>query len=90
MRGRSAPGLFALFLLLIAFVIALPAFGQTTTATIRGKVVNERGNVIGNAEINAVSTTSGFVITVHSRGDGTYTLAGLTPGEYNIIVAAQG
>jgi len=90
MRGRSAPGLSALFLLLIASVIALPIFAQTTTATIRGKVVNQSGNTVSNAEINAVSTSSGFVTTVHSRADGSYTLAGLTPGEYNIIVAAQG
>ncbi len=90
MKGRSAPRLFVLFLLLIASVVALPIFAQTTTATIRGKVVNQSGNTVANAEINAVSTTSGFVITVHSNADGTYTLAGLTPGEYNIIVAAQG
>ncbi len=90
MRGRSAPRLFMLFLLLLAFVVALPLCAQTTTATIRGKVVNQSGNTVGNAEINAVSTSSGFVTTVHSRADGTYSLAGLTPGEYNIVVAAQG
>ena len=43
-----------------------------------------------DAEINAVSTTSGFVRTTKSGGDGSYTLAGLTPGEYNIVVAAPG
>ena len=75
---------------LLAGVFALSAFAQASTATIRGKVTNERGSALGGAEINAVSTSSGFVHTVKSRPDGTYTLAGLTPGLYNIVVAAPG
>ena len=81
-------GLCALMLLLIA----VSAFGQagSTTATIRGKVTNESGAGLANAEINAVDTSSGFVLTVRSRGDGSYTLGGLRPGAYNIVVAAPG
>ena len=56
----------------------------------RGKITNAQGNAVANAEINAVETASGFVHTVHSRPDGTYTLGGLTPGLYNIVVAATG
>src|SRR2546428_1665800 len=77
-------------ILLLALVIPITAFGQATTATIRGKVMNDRGSTIPNAEINAVSTSSGFVKTVHSNADGSYTLAGLTPGEYQIVVASSG
>ena len=77
--------------LLLALVVAGSAFGQSsTTATMRGKITNAQGNSVGNAEINAVETQTGFVHTVHSRPDGSYTLAGLTPGLYNIVVAAQG
>src|SRR6266480_185693 len=77
--------------LLLAFVVAASAFGQSaTTATVRGKITNAQGNAVGNAEINAVETSTGFVHTVHSRSDGTYTLGGLAPGLYNIVVAAQG
>ena len=76
-----------LFTLLIG-VMALSAFGQSSSATIRGKVTNERGSALGGAEINAVSTSSGFVKTVKAAADGTYLLAGLTPGEYNLVVAA--
>src|SRR5204863_9392871 len=76
--------------LLVAFA-AVAAFGQSSTAaTIRGKVTNDQGQPLANAEINAVSTQSGFVKTVHSGPDGAYTLAGLTPGEYNVVVAAPG
>ena len=78
-------------LLLLVLLVAGTALAQSsTTATIRGKVTDSAGSAVGGAEINAVSTTSGFVRTTNSSSDGTYTLAGLTPGEYNIIVAAPG
>ncbi len=76
--------------LLLLLVVAGSAFAQSSTATLRGKITNAQGNGVTNAEINAVETTTGFVHTVNSRPDGTYTLAGLTPGLYNIVVAAPG
>src|SRR5439155_12706897 len=79
-----------LWMLLMMLVIAAGAMAQSTTATIRGKVENERGNSIAKAEINAVSTQSGFVKTVNTGSDGSYQLNGLTPGEYQIVVAATG
>ena len=77
-------------LLFIMSLIALPSLAQISTATIRGKVTNEKGNTISNAEINAVGTQSGFVRTVHSAADGGYVMPGLTPGEYNLVVASAG
>ncbi|HYR28023.1 MAG TPA: TonB-dependent receptor, partial [Thermoanaerobaculia bacterium] len=76
-------------LLLIALLTAA-AQAQSTTATIRGTVRNAEGAAVAGAEINAISTTSGFVHTVTSGPNGTYLLAGLTPGLYNVIVAASG
>jgi carboxypeptidase family protein/TonB-dependent receptor-like protein len=77
--------------LVLALAVAGSAFGQSsTTATLRGKIVNAQGNSVANAEINAVETATGFVHTVNSRADGSYTLGGLTPGLYNIVVAAPG
>ena len=77
-------------ILLLVLAVAGSAFGQSSTATLRGKITNAQGNSVANAEINAVETSTGFVHTVNSRGDGSYTLAGLTPGLYNIVVAAPG
>jgi len=75
----------------VALLLATTVFAQTsTTATIRGKVTNDAGSGVANAEINAVNAGSGFVKTVHSGPDGSYTLAGLSPGTYNIVVAASG
>jgi hypothetical protein len=81
-------GLCTMLLLLLA---APFAFGQgATTATIRGKVTNDSGTAVPNAEVNAVDTQTGFVKTVTSRSDGSYSLEGLRPGTYNIVVAAPG
>lgn len=79
-----------LWMILMLLVIAAGAMAQSSTANIKGKVQNERGSSIANAEINAVSTQSGFVKTVNSGSDGSYQLSGLTPGEYQIVVAAAG
>src|ERR1043165_7426386 len=77
--------------LLFALFLAASALGQSSsTATIRGKVTNEKGSTLGGAEINAVGTNSGFVKTVKAGPDGSFVLPGLTPGEYNIVVAATG
>jgi len=80
----------SLWMLLVLLVIAAGAMAQSSTANIKGKVQNERGSSIANAEINAVSTQSGFVKTVNTGSDGSYQLNGLTPGEYQIVVAATG
>lgn len=87
MNRKHAVIAFAVFSLL---VIALPLAAQSTTATIRGKVTDATGNGVGNAEINAVSVTTGFVNTVTSAPDGAYVLGGLRPGVYNVVVAASG
>lgn len=79
-------------LLLALFVvgITITAHAQSTTATVRGMVRDASGAPIADAEVNAVSPTTGHVHTVRSSASGGYLLAGLTPGLYNIIVAAPG
>jgi outer membrane receptor protein involved in Fe transport len=73
---------------LLAGLVAATAVAQSTTATIRGKVTNDHGGALAGAEVDAVSTSSGFVRTAKAGSDGGFQLAGLTPGEYNIVVAA--
>jgi outer membrane receptor protein involved in Fe transport len=73
---------------LLVMVTAGSALAQTTTATIRGKVTNEKGAALAGAEINAVNADTGFVVTTKSRRDGSYQLGGVTPGQINLVVAA--
>lgn len=82
-------GLFRVFTFLtLVVILTAAAMAQTTTASIRGRVTDEGGAPVGGAEINAVSTTTGFVHTTTSRDDGSFLLAGLTPGNYTIVVSS--
>src|SRR5687767_12571537 len=79
---------FLALVLMTAFATGVVA--QTTTATIRGKVTDQSGATVAGAEVNAVNTNTGFVHTTTSRSDGSFVMPGLTPGDYNIVVAAPG
>ena len=77
-------------LALIIGAIAVAAVAQSTTANVRGKVTDGTGAALGGATVTAVGTASGFIKTGTAGPDGAFQLGGLTPGEYNITVAAQG
>jgi outer membrane receptor protein involved in Fe transport len=80
----------SLLMALIIGAIAVAAVAQTTTANVRGKVTDGGGTALTGATITAVGTASGFIKTGTAGPDGAFQLAGLTPGEYKITVAAQG
>jgi hypothetical protein len=85
MRRRFTP----LCLLILLFALAAsPVLAQTTTASIRGKVHDESGNVFPGAVITATNVATGYTSTTTAAGDGGFLLAGLTPGTYRIEVAA--
>jgi outer membrane receptor protein involved in Fe transport len=75
---------------LLIVLMATPAAAQLTSATIRGKVTNQNGTSLPAAEIDAVNSASGFVKTVTAGPDGSYSMAGIAPGEYNLVIAAPG
>lgn len=80
---------FIWLLVLIACVAITPlAIAQGTTATIRGKVVDEGGNPFPTAEIVATNVGSGFRHTATAGSDGGFLLPGLTPATYRIDVTA--
>lgn len=87
MIRRSSRSLIPVCLLLL-LIAALPLAAQTTTATVKGRVLDASGDPVSGAEVNAVNQATGFVHTVASGPDGSYQLAGLAPGTYNIVVAS--
>ena len=78
---------FAFVLMLIA-AFPLTAFGQSASATLRGTVYDESGNLFPTAEITATNLERGYKQTAVAGGDGKYVLPGLAPGRYRIDVAA--
>lgn len=81
---RLVPASFVVFSCSIAATI--PASGQSTSATIRGVVKDDTGGLPG-ATIVAKETTGGFTFDSTTAGDGSFTLAGLRPGTYDITVS---
>lgn len=79
-------------LILAVFVALLVALGppspaQVTTAALSGKVVDEAGQPLPGALVEAKNLTSGFVFRATSKDDGGFTLANLPPGRYEVTVS---
>src|SRR5882762_8079833 len=69
---------------LLASPLSLNA--QTTTATVRGYVKDQNGGLVADAEVQARQTETGVVRSATSRSDGSYILAALVPGDYELSV----
>jgi hypothetical protein len=67
-----------------------PLAAQLGTATISGSVRDSTGAVIVGASVTAVNTATGFRRPTISNELGQYSLPGLTPGVYDLIVEFQG
>ncbi len=78
----------AAWLLMILCLIVAPLAEAQTTASIRGRVMDEAGNPFPTAEITATAVASGYRFNALADTSGNFLLAGLTPGTYRIDVVA--
>ncbi|HYN41140.1 MAG TPA: carboxypeptidase-like regulatory domain-containing protein, partial [Thermoanaerobaculia bacterium] len=87
---RQTPGLKALLtipavVLVAVTLVALPAFGQTTTGQVRGTVTDSQGPIPG-VTVTAVNTASGAKSSAAVAVNGTYVLV-VPAGRYEVAVA---
>jgi len=75
-------------LLALTMVLLLPSWslGQTTS-TIAGTVQDKQGLTVPGAKVTVKSTQLGIDRTVVTEGDGTYRIAALPPGFYDVTVS---
>ena len=87
---RSLPRHISLALagLLVAALVLPDASAQTSTAVLRGHVIAPQGQM--PTKVVATNTANGFVSQTKVNADGNYTLAGLSPGNYNIVASGNG
>ena len=90
MKDRRNSFTVSRFFLMALVIMAMTsaAIAQTTTATIRGRVLGESGEGVAAADIVATNTASGFTSLAVTQNDGAFSLGGLTPGSYTILVAS--
>lgn len=90
MKDRRNSFTVSRFFLMALVIMAMTsaAVAQTTTATIRGRVLGESGEGVAAADIVATNTASGFTSLAVTQNDGSFNLGGLTPGSYTILVAS--
>jgi Carboxypeptidase regulatory-like domain/TonB-dependent Receptor Plug Domain len=79
--------LFTIAFLMLCFAIV---FGQSTSGTISGSVLDPQGNVIPGATVKIENLGTGAMRDVTSNSSGYYRVTGLAPGRYDVEGAAQG
>jgi hypothetical protein len=66
------------------------AFGQATSGTISGTMLDPQGNVLSGATVKIKNLGTGATREVTSNSSGYYRVTGLSPGRYEVEGAAQG
>lgn len=91
MIDRSKIRVSRLTLGLLAALAAAPAFAQSTSASLGGRVVSDAGQPVANAEVVIVHAPSGTVSRTTTDESGRYVSRGLrVGGPYTITVQAPG
>ena len=77
-------------MLLLLFLIALPALAQVTTGAISGYVLDPSQHAIADAEVVARDNSRGFERRVRADRSGFYAVGELAPALYQVSASAAG
>jgi hypothetical protein len=86
MIGLHSPFFFTLFILafMVAGLLPLRAFAQS--ASVSGRVTDQANASIADAEVKIGNADTGESQATKTNGDGFYSLSGLLPGRYSLVV----
>lgn len=70
-------------------LLSAPAMAQVTTATIRGAIEGVNQSIYTGAEIVATEVTSGYKHKATVNENGSYVLAGMRAGTYDVVITTQ-
>ncbi len=76
--------------LLLLTALTVPAFGQSTYATVSGTVADASGAVLPGVSVIATNTGTGVVTDVVTNESGAYNFASLIPGVYKVSAELPG
>ena len=89
-RPRPARHQSWLLAVLVALLSTAPAWAQTITGRIDGRVTDSSGAVLPGATISIVNTGTGLTITQVTDDNGTYTATNLPVGNYTVTAELEG
>ncbi|HZI49149.1 MAG TPA: TonB-dependent receptor [Pyrinomonadaceae bacterium] len=78
------------FTLLTLVLLVGTVFGQVSTGTLVGTVVDQNGGAVAGATVEVTDNATHKVRTVQASTDGTFTVPQLDVGTYTVKVTAQG
>jgi hypothetical protein len=78
------------FTLLTLILLVGTAFGQVSTGSLVGTVVDQNGGAVAGATVEVTDNATSKVRTVQATTDGTFTVPQLDVGTYTVKVTAQG
>ena len=70
--------------------LATPAFGQVSTGSINGTVLDATGAVVPHAAVLLTNQATGDKRTINSNDSGNFTFAGIQSGDYTVTISAAG
>ena len=73
-------------ILAVALIAAPNSFSQTTTAMLRGTVLDPSSTAVPGAEVTVVNTDTGLHRTAPTNEAGAYVIADLPYGPYRVSV----
>jgi hypothetical protein len=80
-------------LALVVFVLVLTAASaaaQQDAATVTGEVTDPTGAVVPGATVTVTNLGTGIALTTVTNDSGLYSLPGLRPGDYTLVIEFQG
>lgn len=75
---------------LVAFLLCIPLLGQRITSEITGTVTDPSSAAVSNARVSVVNEGTKCRLFARTDNAGTYRVAGLEPGSFEITVEATG
>jgi len=80
----------AVTFLIFSAILAVPSYAQQTLGSIDGAVTDTSGGVVQGVSIKARNTATNLEVAAESKGDGSFSIADLPIGNYEVTFSKQG
>ena len=79
---------FACVAILLGLTLRIAA--QTTAATLSGTITDQKGALVSNMQVTITNEDTGVSVGAKTNGAGIYSVPGLNPGRYRVLVLREG